>query len=42
MPISREVYKIIYEGKSPLASMKDLMSRAPKPEMEILKELKKF
>ena len=42
MPISREVYKIIYEGKSPLASMKDLMSRAPKPEMEILKELKEF
>jgi len=42
MPISREVYKIIYEGKSPLASMKDLMSRAPKPEMEILKELREF
>ncbi|MGQ9617729.1 MAG: NAD(P)H-dependent glycerol-3-phosphate dehydrogenase [Candidatus Aminicenantia bacterium] len=32
MPITEEVYKIIYEGKDPLISIKDLMGRALKEE----------
>ncbi|MCD6550669.1 NAD(P)H-dependent glycerol-3-phosphate dehydrogenase, partial [Thermotoga sp.] len=32
MPISEEVYRVIYEGKSPLQSMKDLMRRSLKDE----------
>jgi glycerol-3-phosphate dehydrogenase (NAD(P)+) len=31
-PITREVYRILYEGKSPADSMEDLLSRDPKPE----------
>ncbi|PLV57348.1 NAD(P)H-dependent glycerol-3-phosphate dehydrogenase [Thermotoga sp. SG1] len=32
MPISEEVYRVIYEGKSPFQSMKDLMGRSLKEE----------
>lgn len=32
MPITEEVYKIIYEGKNPLISIKDLMRRSLKKE----------
>ncbi len=32
-PITQEVYRIIYEGKSPAESMEDLLSREPKPEI---------
>lgn len=34
MPITDEVYHVIYEGKSPLISFKDLMNREMKMEME--------
>jgi glycerol-3-phosphate dehydrogenase (NAD(P)+) len=34
-PITEEVYRIIYEGKSPAESMDDLLSRDPKPESVI-------
>jgi len=36
MPISSEVYQIIYEGKSPLESVVSLMKRAPKPEIDLI------
>jgi glycerol-3-phosphate dehydrogenase (NAD(P)+) len=32
MPIADEVYRILYEGKSPLAAVSDLMERDPKDE----------
>ncbi len=32
MPVSMEVYKVIYEGKSPKEAANDLMNRALKPE----------
>lgn len=32
MPITTEVYKIVYEGKTPSKAIKDLMNRALKPE----------
>jgi len=32
MPITEEVYKIIYEGKNPASSIKDLMRRRLKKE----------
>ncbi len=32
MPISSEIYKVIYEGKSPREAASDLMNRALKPE----------
>ncbi len=32
MPITEEVYKVIYEGESPLNSLKRLLSRSLKPE----------
>jgi glycerol-3-phosphate dehydrogenase (NAD(P)+) len=32
VPITREVYAIIYEGKSPKQAVKDLMTREAKPE----------
>jgi len=38
MPISREIYRIIYEGKNPKQSIKDLMSRKLKSESEFLSE----
>ena len=34
MPITREVYAIIYEGKSPMQAMRDLMTREAKPEWD--------
>lgn len=36
MPIVGEVYRIIYEGKSPQESVTSLMLRAPKPEIELI------
>ena len=33
MPISDEVNKILFEDKSPMEAMKDLMLRSPKPEV---------
>jgi len=33
MPISRETYRIIYEGKKPEDAVRDLLERAPKPEI---------
>ncbi len=38
MPISREIYRIIYEGKNPKHSIKDLMNRKLKSESEFLNE----
>jgi len=32
MPISREVYAILYEGKKPSDALRALMLRDPKPE----------
>jgi len=34
MPITKEVYRIIYEGKDPREAIATLMTRAPKPELE--------
>jgi glycerol-3-phosphate dehydrogenase (NAD(P)+) len=34
MPITNEVYRIIYEGKDPRQAIATLMTRAPKPELE--------
>lgn len=34
MPITTEVYRILYEGKSPKEAVRDLMTRAPKVELE--------
>ncbi|MGA2222656.1 MAG: NAD(P)H-dependent glycerol-3-phosphate dehydrogenase [Verrucomicrobiia bacterium] len=34
VPITREVYAIIYEGKSPMQAMRDLMTREAKPEWD--------
>jgi len=34
MPITNEVYRIIYEGKDPRQAIASLMTRAPKPELE--------
>jgi glycerol-3-phosphate dehydrogenase (NAD(P)+) len=36
MPISTEVYRIIYEGKDPRESVSTLMNRAPKPEIDLV------
>ena len=36
MPITREVYEILYRDKSPYDSMRDLMTRSPKSEKELL------
>lgn len=36
MPITREVYEILYRDKSPYDSMRDLMTRAPRSEKELL------
>ena len=33
MPISQEVYNLIYMGKKPLDALRDLMGRSPKPEI---------
>lgn len=33
MPITQEVYKIIFEGKSPVDAVSSLMGRSPKPEI---------
>ncbi len=32
MPITHEVYQILFDGKSPRDGMRDLMTRSPKPE----------
>ncbi len=32
MPICLEVYRVIYEGKDPVAAARDLMTRLPRPE----------
>lgn len=32
MPVTNEVYRILFEGKSPLQAVDDLMTRDPKPE----------
>jgi len=34
MPITNEVYRIIYEGKDPRQAIASLMTRSPKPELE--------
>jgi glycerol-3-phosphate dehydrogenase (NAD(P)+) len=34
MPITREIYATLYEGKSPKAALRDLMSREAKPEFK--------
>jgi glycerol-3-phosphate dehydrogenase (NAD(P)+) len=34
MPITAEVYRVLYEGKDPLAAVNDLMLRRPKREAE--------
>jgi glycerol-3-phosphate dehydrogenase (NAD(P)+) len=34
MPITMEVYRVIYEGKPPQQAIASLMTRAPKPELE--------
>ena len=34
MPITREVYQMLYEDKSPTASLRDLMSRDLKGERD--------
>jgi glycerol-3-phosphate dehydrogenase (NAD(P)+) len=34
MPITEEVYEILYEGKSPREAVADLMSRLPRSELE--------
>jgi glycerol-3-phosphate dehydrogenase (NAD(P)+) len=36
MPITTEVYKMLYEGKKPIQAVQDLMMRQPKSEMEDL------
>lgn len=36
MPITREVYEVLYRDKSPHDSIRDLMSRSPKSERELL------
>ncbi len=36
MPISLEIYRILYEDKDPLQAVSDLMMRSPKSEMEEL------
>jgi glycerol-3-phosphate dehydrogenase (NAD(P)+) len=36
MPITREVYRVLYENKDPLRAVSDLMLREPKGEMESL------
>ena len=33
MPIARETCRIIYEGKKPEDAVRDLLGRAPKPEI---------
>jgi len=33
MPISVEVYRVLYEGKKPKDALRDLMGRSPKPEI---------
>ncbi len=38
LPITQEVYRVIYEDKNPYVSIKDLMSRTLKNETEELKE----
>lgn len=35
MPITLEVYKIIYEGKKPIETVNSLMEREPKPEIDL-------
>jgi glycerol-3-phosphate dehydrogenase (NAD(P)+) len=35
MPITSEVYRILFEGKAPLAAVTDLMVRAPKVEWQL-------
>jgi len=32
MPISEQVYKVLFENKSPLKAVRDLMTRNPKEE----------
>ena len=32
MPITNEIYRVLYEGKNPLAAVKDLMLREPRSE----------
>jgi glycerol-3-phosphate dehydrogenase len=32
MPITAEVYRVLYEGKDPLTAVNDLMLRQPKRE----------
>jgi glycerol-3-phosphate dehydrogenase (NAD(P)+) len=32
MPITSEVYRVLYEGKSPRQAVSDLMTRALRPE----------
>jgi len=34
MPITDELYRILFEGKSPLAAVTDLMDRDPKDEWQ--------
>jgi glycerol-3-phosphate dehydrogenase (NAD(P)+) len=34
MPITAEVYKVLFEDKDPRQALADLMMRQPKPELE--------
>lgn len=34
MPITEQVYKVLYEGRSPKAAVHTLLNRTPKPELE--------
>ncbi|HLA38032.1 MAG TPA: glycerol-3-phosphate dehydrogenase, partial [Candidatus Brocadiales bacterium] len=36
MPISEEIYQILYEDKDPRKAVSDLMMRSPRAEMEEL------
>jgi glycerol-3-phosphate dehydrogenase (NAD(P)+) len=37
LPITAEVYAVLYEGKAPLSAVQDLMLRRPKTEEEALR-----
>ena len=34
MPIVREVHRVLFEDKAPLQALRDLMTRAPRPEVD--------
>ena len=34
MPITRQIYAVLFEGKDPRAAVSELMQRAPRPELD--------